>query len=179
MSAHRCPCPLVVSCVHVSWPVSVRCCLCPHVIAHARAFLPMSARCCPCPHVVAHVRTSLPTSVHVHGWSFPFVGVGGSLRLWAMARCGGGEPLVGGGDPRGWCRCVVVWLLWSRLYFTLPHRFHMDSTWTPSGKELNLQFRTKSIWSPLGLHLDSRWNPSGLHMEFTYSILSSCICTYI
>ena len=65
---------------------------------------------------------------HIHGWSFSFVGMGGSLRLWAVvfvqgrlslfggvrlcswavrlrlwatAGCGGGEPLVGGGESSG------------------------------------------------------------------------------
>ena len=63
--------------------------------------------------------------------------------------------------------------MWDRftLYFTLPHLFHvestwtpyihLDSTWTPSGKDLNLQFCIKSIWSPYGLHLDSKWPPDG------------------
>ena len=33
MSACRCPCPLVVACVHMSLPVSARHCLCLQVVA--------------------------------------------------------------------------------------------------------------------------------------------------
>ena len=40
----------------------------------------------------------------------------------------------------------------SLLYFTLPHRFHMDSIWIPSRKYFNLQFHLESIWTPHGLH---------------------------
>ena len=114
------PCPLIVSHVHASWPVSAHHCPCPHVIACVHTLLPMSVSCCPCPCVVAHVHALLPTSVHICGQSFSFVGVGSSLhswavssfgvvhlRSWAMAQCGGGEPLVGGGESSG-----LAWLLW-------------------------------------------------------------------
>ena len=128
VSARRCPCPLVVSHVHASWPVSARHCPCLRVVARVRASLPMSARRCLCPHVLPVVRMSFPASVHVRGRSFSFVGMGGSLRSWAVvfvrgrsslfggvrlcswavhlhswatAGCGGGELLVGGGESSG------------------------------------------------------------------------------
>ena len=81
---------------------------CPRIVARVRALLPMSTRRCLCLQVLPVVHTSFPVSVHVRGWSFSFVGMGGSLRSWAvrlrswaMAGCGGGEPLVGGGESSG------------------------------------------------------------------------------
>ena len=59
-----------------------------------------------------------------------------------------------------------------------PHGLH-ESIWTPHGLHLKRNLTYNFIQNPSGLHSDSRWNPSGLQMEFTYSILSSCICTYI
>ena len=56
--------------------------------------------------------------------------------------------------------------LWNNpctLYFTLPHRFWLDSIWALSGKDLNQQF----VYNTSGVHVDSTWNPSGLQMEFT------------
>jgi len=41
------------------------------------------------------------------------------------------------------------------MYFTLTHRFHVDSTWTPYGKDHNLQFCMESKWTPDGLQVDS------------------------
>ena len=131
VSARHRPCPLDVSRVHALWPVS----------AHRGLHLHVSAHHCPCPHVLPMVCASFPMSIHICGRSFSFVGVGGSLRSWAvvfiwgqlssfggsclrlgavvfirgqsssfggihlhswaMAGCGGGEPLVGGGESSG------------------------------------------------------------------------------
>ena len=148
VSARRFPCPRVVSRVHASFPVSARRCLHPRVGARVRASLPLSPRRCLCPHVVARVRTSLPASIYVRGWSFSFVGVGGSLFWWAVVfvrgqrQCGGGEPLVGGGESSGlvltcgsvavvvvsWCQAVRVAVVTSgaccscRVVIWLPRR---------------------------------------------------------
>ena len=64
------------------------------------------------------------------------------------------------------------------------HRWWPPYRWTTT-TACTLHSPTDSIWTPHGLHLERNLtynfvqNPSGLHMEFTYSILSSCICTYI
>ena len=50
-----------------------------------------------------------------------------------------------------------------------PHGLH-KSTWTPSRIDFNLQFYLKSIWTPPGLHLESTWNPSGLQMELIHGL---------
>ena len=122
VSARHFPCPCVVSHVHASFPVSACQCLHPRVGARVHASLPLSPHCCPCLHVVARVRMSLPASVYVRGWSFSFVGMGGSLCWGAVIfvrgqrQCGGGEPLVGGGESSGLaltCGGVaVVVVLW-------------------------------------------------------------------
>ena len=129
MSACCCPCLRIVVHVCTLLPVSVCCCPCLRIVARVRVLLPMSARCCPCLRVVAHVRTSLLVAVRRCPRPFTFVGdrfhlwvwvvafargqsssfgggpssfVGGPFRSWAMARCcGGGEPLVGGGESSG------------------------------------------------------------------------------
>ena len=107
MSTHCFPCLHVGAHVRASVPASVRRCPRPRVGARVRASLPLSPRRCPCPHVVAHVHVLLPVSVYVRGWSFSFVGMGGSLCWWAVVfvhgqrQCGVGEPLVGGGESSG------------------------------------------------------------------------------
>ena len=116
VSARHFPCPRIVSRVHASFPVSTRRCPRLRVVACIHMSLPASTCRCPCPrvvarvrtlHVVARVRVSLPVSVYIRGWSFSFVGVGGSLCWWAVIfvcgqqQCGGGEPLVGGGESLG------------------------------------------------------------------------------
>jgi len=47
-----------------------------------------------------------------------------------------------------------------------------DSMWTPYGKDHNLQFCIKSIWTPSGLQMESKWTPGGLQVES-----STCIIT--
>jgi hypothetical protein len=55
-------------------------------------------------------------------------------------------------------------------YFTLPHRFQVESTWsqvdlwTPDGLQVGYlyqgalpNYRSKSTWNPPEIHLDSRW----------------------
>ena len=126
--ARRCPCPRVVSRVHTLFPVSARRCLRPRVSACVCASLPTSTCHCPCPRIVARVHTSLPVSACRCPRPFSFVGVGGSLCWWAVVfihgqwQCGGGEPLVGGGESSGlaltcgsvavvvvsWCQAVRV-----------------------------------------------------------------------
>ena len=107
VSTCRFPCLRVVSRVHASFPVSARRFPRPRVGARVRTSLPLSPHRCPCPHVAARVRVSLPASVYIRGWSFLFVGVGGSLCWGAVVfvrgqwQCGGGEPLVGGGESSG------------------------------------------------------------------------------
>ena len=121
VSARRHPCPLVVSRVHVSWPVSARRSPRPCVVPRVCMSFPMSARHCPCPCVVARVcmcclwsaRRSLCPFTFVGGrfrswvWVVAFVCgrclCSGAVRLcsWATARCGGREPLVGGGESSG------------------------------------------------------------------------------
>ena len=128
VSPRRRPCPLIVSCVHASWPVSMRCCTCLRVVARVRVLLPVSAHRCPCPCVVARVHTCCPWSARRSPCPFTFVGgrfrswawvvafirgrsslFGGvrlrswavRLRSWATAGCGGGEPLIGGGESSG------------------------------------------------------------------------------
>ena len=128
MSARRFLCPCVFSRVHASFPMSARRCPHPHIVSHVCASLPLSPRHCPCPHIVACVHVLLPASIYIRGWSFSFVGVGGSLCWWAVVfirgqwECGGGEPLVGGGESSGlaltcgsvavvvasWCQAVHV-----------------------------------------------------------------------
>ena len=46
MSACCCPYLHVVSCVHMSLPMSLHLCSCPHIISHVHASLPMSTCCC-------------------------------------------------------------------------------------------------------------------------------------
>ena len=109
-------------------PMSARRCLHPRIVSHVCASLPLSPRRCPCPHIVARVRMLLPASIYIRGWSFSFVGMGGSLCWWAVVfirgqwECGGGELLVGGGESSGlaltcgsvavvvasWCQAVHV-----------------------------------------------------------------------
>ena len=86
----------------------------PCIVAHVLASLPVSAH-------VACVCASFPASIHVCGWSFSFMGVGGSFRSWVVIFvCGQQQGVVVGShwlvvvSPWGWCRRVVVWLLWSR-----------------------------------------------------------------
>ena len=116
VSPHRCPCPLIVSRVHASWPVSARRCPCPRVVACVRMLFPVSTHRSPCPHVVAcvahgprvvpRVHSCLWAVVFICGWSSSFGGIhlrswAVCLRSYAMAGCGGGEPLVGGGESLG------------------------------------------------------------------------------
>ena len=121
MSARRFPCPRVVACVCASLPVSVHRSPCLRVVPRVRALLPMSTRCCPCLHVLPVVRTSFPRPFmfmggrfHLWAWVVAFVRGrclrSGAVRLcswavrlrsWATARCGGREPLVGGGESSG------------------------------------------------------------------------------
>ena len=112
---------LIVSRVHALWPVSARCCLCPHVVACVCVLFPMSAHHCLCPCVITHVRTCCPWSTcrslcpfmfvggHFRSWAWVVAFVQGQsssfggicLLSWATAGCGGGEPLVGGGESSG------------------------------------------------------------------------------
>ena len=130
LSVLRFPCPRVVSHVRTSLPTSARRCPCPCIVACVRTLLPMSTRRCPCPHVIACVRLRSWAWVvaFVGGRLFSFMGVGGSLCWWAVIfvcgqwQCGGGEPLVGGGESLGlaltcgsmavvvalWCQAVRV-----------------------------------------------------------------------
>ena len=128
MSTRCFPCPCVVSRVHMSFPVSARQCLRPRIGACIPASLPASPRRCLCPCIVAHVRTLLPVSMCRCPRPFTFVGVGGSLCWWVVVfvcgqrQCGGGEPLVVGGESSGlaltcasvavvvalWCQAVHV-----------------------------------------------------------------------
>ena len=86
-----------------SWPVSVHRCQCPRIVAHACASLPMHACHFPCLHVVPSVHMSFPASIHVCGQSFSFVGVGGSLHLWAVSSfVGGPSSFVGNGTVWWW-----------------------------------------------------------------------------
>ena len=128
MSPRCCPCPLIVSHVHVSWPVSARCCPCPRIIACVHVSFPMSAHCCPCLRIVACIcmcclwsacRSPHPfmfvgghfcswawVVAFIHGQSSSFGGIRDRswavcLHSWATAGCGGGEPLVGGGESSG------------------------------------------------------------------------------
>ena len=115
MSPHRFPCPRVVACVCMSLPVSVCRCPCPCVVAHVCGSLPGVRMCCPwsarrSTHlftfvgshfrlwawVVAFVcgRSSSFRGVHLRSWAV-------CLHSWATAGCGGGEPLVGGGESSG------------------------------------------------------------------------------
>ena len=48
------------------------------------------------------------------------------------------------------------------VYFTLPHRVHVDST-TPHRLHVEHIKRT-------GLHMNSAWTPHGIHMESTWSL---------
>ena len=64
---------------------------------------------------------------------------------------------------------VVSGFVWD-MWCTLPSP--TDSMWTPYGKDHNLQFCIKSIWTPSGLHMESRWNPSGIQVDS-----STCIIT--
>ena len=61
----------------------------------------------------------------------------------------------------------------SLVYFTLPHRLHVDSItphrlhWTPHGLhvdsiKLNF-FVDQELDTPYGLHMDSMWTPCGVH----------------
>ena len=120
--------PHVVSHVRTLFPMSTRCFSCLHVISHVCMSLPTSVHCCPCPRVVARVCTSLPMSAchcprpfmfvggrfHSWAWVVSFIrgrssSFGGvrlrswavHLHSWATAGCGGGEPLVGGGESSG------------------------------------------------------------------------------
>jgi len=57
---------------------------------------------------------------------------------------------------------ILNWRILPALKFclkecTLPSP--TDSMWTPYGKDHNLQFCIKSIWTPSGLQVDSRWTP--------------------
>ena len=90
---------LIVACVCLLLPMSACHFLCPHVVACVCPSLPVSMCCCPCLHVIACVRTSLPVSAcRCPCCPCPFTFMGSRFHLWAMAQCGGGEPLVGGGE---------------------------------------------------------------------------------
>jgi hypothetical protein len=70
---------------------------------------------------------------------------------------------------------------WVSIYedFTLLHRFHVDSMWSPHGF-------VESMWSPCGVHADfplktdqfyeicveSIWTPHGLHVDSMWTMLS-------
>ena len=185
MSAHCFPCLRIVSHVCTLLPASARLCPCPHIVAHVRMSLPVSTCRCPCLRIFACVHMLLPTSVYVHGWLFLFMGVGGSLCWWAVIfvhgqrQCGGGEPLVGGGESSGLAftfgsmavvvpgsAChgchVIVWLPCRQpvLYTPpqIPYGLHMDSM------------------NPSGVHSDSTWTPDGIQVDSTWSsLILSCL----
>ena len=57
-------------------------------------------------------------------------------------------------------------------YFTLPHRFQVDSTglhldlWSPHGVHVDFHWQRAQpniFQSPPGVYLDSRWTPDGPH----------------
>ena len=121
MSARHFPCPCVMACVCALLPVSTHHCLCPHVVPHVRALCPclrIVACICMCclwsacrsPHpfmfVGGHFCLWAWVVAFIHGQSSSFGGVRDRswavcLHSWATAGCGGGEPLVGGGESSG------------------------------------------------------------------------------
>ena len=98
MSAHHFPCPRIVACVCASLPVSACHCPCPRVVPCVHVSLPMSARHCLCLHVLPVVCALFPT----------FVGVGGSLHLWAVIFVWG-RPSSFVGNGRVWWWGAVGW----------------------------------------------------------------------
>ena len=160
ISTRHFPCPHIVFCVCALFPMSAHCCLRPHVFALVPTLLPMSACRYPCPHVVAHVCASLRVSACHCPHPCMFVGGCFCSWVWVVAFVGGrSSSFVGNGSvvvgshwwvvvsPRGWRSHLVAWPSWCQavhvtvvmslsgchvasLYFKLPHRFHMDSTWS-------------------------------------------------
>ena len=108
VSPRHCPCPLIISCVHALWPVSTRCGLCPRIVACICMCCLWSA--CRSPHpfmfVGGHFCLWAWVVAFIHGQSSSFGGIRDRswavcLHSWATAGCGGGEPLVGGGETSG------------------------------------------------------------------------------
>ena len=109
MAACCFPCPHIVACVCASWPVSACCCLCSCVVPCVRTLLLISMHCCPCPHMLPMVCTSFPTSVHVHGQSFSFMSMGGSLHSWTVVFIQGHLSLFMGKGRVWWWGAVGWW----------------------------------------------------------------------
>ena len=73
---------------------------------------------------------------------------------------------------------VYAGVVCGKEYFTLPHRFQVESTWN---KTIFFKFGGQ-LWTPDGLHgiqVESRWSPGGIQLNFNYFIIVIIVMLYI